>query len=145
MTNSIYQGHLYLSDLSESKFKVNSQPVIIKRFFYEVRRPIAQGDMSGDSSIGDVCLTVSFGNKTAAPAFLKHLQSFQEQTYTVLFDDVISDNEVKEFHSGVIIRGFVYDVEELFSERSSFSVRIKPTKLTFISEDSQKELNIYKD
>lgn len=144
MTNSIYQGHLYLSDLSESGFKVNSRPVNIKRFCYEVSRPKGNNCIGGDSSVGDVCLTVSFANKTAAPAFLKHLQDVQEQTYTVLFNDVISDNEVKDFHSGVIIRGFVYDAEEFFSEQSSFSVRIKPTKLTFVSEDSSKELNIYK-
>lgn len=145
MTNSIYQGHLYLSDLFESQFKVNSQPVNIKKFFYEVSRPVGDGSVGGDSSIGDVCLTVSFANKTAAPVLLKHLQSFQEQAYTVLFDDVVSDNEIKEFHSGLIIRGFVYDVEEFFSDKSSFSVRIKPTKFTFISDDSKKELDIYKD
>lgn len=156
INSAVYQGRLYSCNLLDTDFVFNRKPSMIRKMEYSLQR---SRDVDGEPygpSIATVKLSVRLGQDRDASEFLKSLQSLDPQQYTILFNDVVSDNRVSDFRSGMVIEGFVYDVcgncittsdNDTAGDRAATVVEVclKPMKITFLGENSTKELNVFID
>lgn len=143
-SKAIYKGSLYRGDLTETQFKAGSLGTELTAFSYEVRRENGDAGSFDEWVVGDVCLSFNVGNKITGTAFLEDIKTIGAQSYTILFNDNYSDGKVDDFHHGMVITGYVYDVDEFFSEGAVLSVKIKPLSIKYLGEDDIKELHIYR-
>ncbi|MCQ2143722.1 MAG: hypothetical protein MJY56_06610 [Bacteroidales bacterium] len=144
-TNAIYKGRLFLSDLTESGFKISRQALTLVHFEYNLNHVHDGNGVVESSILGDVSFVVRLGEMSNADIFLSHLQSLQTQSYTFLFDDVVSSGEVTDFRSGLVVTGYVYDVDEDYTGETLLTVRIKPLTFKFLGDNTSVELDIYND
>lgn len=144
-TNAIYKGRLFLSDLTESNFRITRQVCKLVHFEYSLKHVHDENGVVESSILGDVSFVVRLGEMSDADVFLQHLQSLQVQSYTFLFDDVVSSDSVDDFRNGLVVSGYVYDVEEDYSGETLLTVKVKPLTFKFLGENSSVELDVYND
>ena len=73
-TNAIYKGRLFLSDLTESNFRITQQACTLVHFEYSLNHVHDENGVVESSILGDVSFVVRLGEMSNADIFLKHLQ-----------------------------------------------------------------------
>lgn len=144
-TTAIYKGRLFLSDLTESGFRITGQPCTLVHFEYSLNHLHDDNGVVESSILGDVSFVVRLGETSNADIFLSQLQSLQIQSYTFLFDDVVSDGTVTDFRNGLVVTGYIYDVDEDYSGETLLTVKVKPLTFKFLGDNSSVGLDIYNE
>lgn len=136
---------MYLSDLTESNFRFTQPGCTLVHFEYDLNHVHDDNGVVDSEILGDLSFVIRIGETVGADLFLRQLQSLQLQSYTFLFDDVVDSGSVSDFRNGLVVTGYVYDVDENYSGETLLTVRVKPLAFKFLGDSSSVELDIYND
>lgn len=142
---SSFKGRLFINDLTESDFRSQRAPHVLQHFDYDLHRGRNEDGQPDGAVMGDVAITVKLGAGVDADVFLRHLQSQEPGSYTILFNDVIENGRVSSFRNGMVVRGFAYDIREDYTSDGTYlSLHIKPLAVRFLGDNTTVDADVFK-